>query len=95
MEQSAGKADQNLLFRCSSRCDICCVIRDYPKIYEVRDVKTGERVPIHPESLGKEGMVEIEAWELPKIQKLARKMKGRVDEEGKPIKYIGSSRRGV
>jgi Fe-S-cluster containining protein len=95
MKQREGKVDSNLVFRCSSRCNVCCVIRDYPKIYEVRDVKTGERVPIRPELLGMEGMVEIEPWELPKIQKLAKKMKGRVDEEGKPIRYRILPARGV
>jgi Fe-S-cluster containining protein len=95
MEQSAEKADHNLVFRCSKRCTVCCVIRDYPKTYEVHDAETGERVPIRPETLGKEGIVEIEAWELPKILKLARKLKGRVDEEGKPIRYRVLPARGI
>jgi Fe-S-cluster containining protein len=95
MEQAARKADSNLMFRCISRCNVCCVIRDYPRISQVRDAKTGEFVPIRPESLGKEGTVEIEAWELPKILKLSRKLKGRVDEEGKPIKYTILPARGV
>ena len=85
--QSERKASSSMVFHCISRCNVCCVIRDYPKIYSVRDIGTGEQVPIRPESLGKEGMVEVEAWELPKILKLIKKMKGRVDEEGKPIEY--------
>ena len=89
-----------LQFRCVSRCTVCCVIRDYPRISAIRDQATGRPIPIDPVMLGKEGMVEVEDWELPKLTKLARKLRSRMDESGKPIKYTflparGMSRRGA
>jgi Fe-S-cluster containining protein len=74
---------------------MCCIIRDYPGIRLVRDPKSGETLQIRPESMGKEGIVELEEWELPKMMKLARKLKKRVDETGKPIPYRFLPARGV
>jgi len=95
-----AEAGQNVLFRCSSGCNMCCINRGYPGISAVRDAKSGEVVQISPQSLGKEGMVELQAWELPKVMKLAKKLKRRVDEAGRPIRYgflpaKGVSRKGA
>ncbi|HVP23314.1 MAG TPA: YkgJ family cysteine cluster protein, partial [Conexivisphaerales archaeon] len=84
---SLPAADKALPFRCVDGCSVCCVIRDYPRIYAVRDLSSGRTVVIDPRSLGKEGMVELEAWEMPKIAKLARKLRNRVDEKGNRISY--------
>ena len=79
--------DRGIAFRCSSGCNVCCITRGYPQIDIVRDPNTRSFVQIKPESMGKEGMVEVEAWELPKMLKLAKKLSRRVDEKGKPIQY--------
>lgn len=48
-------------------------------------METKDEMVTYDKTLGKEGVVEIEAWELPKVIKLIRKMRNRVDENGRPI----------
>ncbi len=81
------EVDPAIRFRCISGCNTCCVVRGYLSIYSRLDPETGTRFPIDPRAMGKEGIVEVEAWKLPRMVKLGRKMGRRTDDKGRPIEY--------
>jgi Fe-S-cluster containining protein len=90
-----AEAGPSLSFRCLGGCNTCCVVRGYLPVNSIRDSKSGKRTPIGPRAMGKEGMVEIEAWKLPRMIKLSRKLGIRLDEQGKPIRYDFLPAKGV
>ena len=71
------------------------MVRDYPQISFVYDPVTGRRISVSPRALGKDGIVEIEAWKLPRMIKLGKKLGRRIDENGKPIEYKFLPAKGV
>lgn len=85
-----------LQFRCIQGCNDCCMWRGYQRISGFNaGMETKDEMVTYDKTLGKEGVVEIEAWELPKVIKLIRKMRNRVDENGRPIDYKILPARGV
>jgi Fe-S-cluster containining protein len=94
----AGEAQRgySIQFRCSEGCNDCCILRGYGGLEgTMTDPGTGATVTLSGADFGKEGAMEIETWELPKISKLIRKLKNRVDERGRPIQYRLLPARGV
>lgn len=75
-------------FNCKPGCNHCCTWMDYPsKPNTIRlNGETGKEEKTYDYFLGKQG-VELQAHEVWRIRRLAKKLSNRVDDDGRKIEY--------